>query len=78
MEQYLEFTFYLNTNFGIMANMPTRWWDREENRCECIEKNGFVSIFVFGHKDIVLEWLFNLAQDGRYKLVFPDQLNKKS
>jgi hypothetical protein len=70
----LELSFNLNTRSGIMANMPLQWYDSEDNHLAVIERtghDGYISINVTGSKDVILKWLFNLAQDGRYKLVFP-------
>ena len=68
--ELLEFSFELNTCSGIAANLPLRWWDYEVNHYSVIERSNHVTIHVKGRADIIVEWLFNLAQDGRYKLIF--------
>lgn len=69
----LKLTIYLNTRAGIMLNMPLTWYDDEANHIAVVEKSGCVSIHLDGDRDSILEWLFNLGKDGRYKLIFPDR-----
>lgn len=69
MNERLKITIVLNTRDGIMANMPRTWWDDDQNHISVVQHSGSIQIEINGEKKTVLQWLFNLARDGRYKLI---------
>ncbi len=72
----LKLRFFLNTNAGIMANMPLDWWDSVNNHMNVVPHKDCVYIEVEGDKDVVIMWLLNLGRDGRYRYITYDQFQK--
>lgn len=65
----IKCTFYLNTNAGIGANLPIHEWFSGDNHYNVIEHRNCVTIEVDAELDVFFKWIFNLAKDGRYKII---------